>query len=144
MYPVNHPLNYSQPFCLINMCLVRSVCEKNERLNRDMVLTLSKNHASEGSVLPYSFQSWFPGGQTHLSLKSGLEVSEPSSLLENLSKSTNFLRIVKKKTGFEPEKQIVDLNGPDGPGALDASRLYTVFQGRNLTETFLHPPRTST
>lgn len=68
MYPVNHPLNYSQPFCLINMCLVRFVCEKNNRLNSDIVITLSKNHAFGGSVLPYSFQSWFPGGQTHLSL----------------------------------------------------------------------------
>ena len=45
---------------------------------------------------PYSFQSWFPGGQTHLSLKSELEVSEPSSLLENLPKSVDFLRTVKK------------------------------------------------
>ena len=78
------------------MCLDRSVCEKNERLNRDMVITLSKHHASGGSVLPYSFQSWFPGGQTHLSLKSELEVSEPSSLLENLPKSIDFLRTVKK------------------------------------------------
>ncbi|KAB0370901.1 hypothetical protein FD755_017310 [Muntiacus reevesi] len=68
-----------------------------------MVITLSKNHASGGSVPPYSFQSWFPGGQTHLSLKSELEVSEPSSLLENLPKSIDFLRIVKK-TGFESEK----------------------------------------
>lgn len=54
---------------------------------------------------------------------SDLEVSEPSSLLENLPKSIDFLRIVKKKTGFESEKPTVDLNGPDGPGALDASRL---------------------
>lgn len=109
MCPVNHPLNYSQPFCLINICLVRFVCEKNERLNRDIVITLSKNHASGGSVLPYSFQSWFPGGQTHLSLslslKSGLEVSEPSSLLENLPKSTNFLRIAKKRLALNLRSQ---------------------------------------
>lgn len=110
MYPVNHPLNYSQPFCLINMCLVRFVCEKNNRLNSDIVITLSKNHASGGSVLPYWFQSWFPGRvprgpDASLSLKSGLQVSEPSSLLENPPKSTNFLRIVKKRLALNLRSQ---------------------------------------
>lgn len=119
-------LNYSGHSVLINIWLDNGPCFRDRWWGEcigDMV-TLTRNPTS-GGLCPIITQAI----RSEASLSTA-EGTAPSLLPVALLRPTDVLRIVK-------EDWTRGSNQPDGPGTLDASRLYTVFQARNPSST--HP-----